>query len=246
MRPHISFDAYADTYAAGRAAAPWVLAPLREAVAALPLDGAVVEIGCGTGNYVIALAAALPERRYFGFDVAQAMVQLAQRRRPSVCFVIGQAGAAFPFKSAAFAFAFAVDVVHHVQDLDGFFAEAARVLVPGGRMMIVTDSEDDIRERSLTRCFPETLESELGRYPTLAALEAAAAASGLSLCGRDAAEGRIPLTAEFVAGLEGKCFSALRLISDQAHGRGLARAREALKGRADWESRYTLLSFEKA
>ena len=112
--------------------------------------------------------------------------------------------------------------------------------------MIATDSADDIRARSLTRYFPETLKSELGRYPSIAALEATAAAAGLALSHRAAAEGRIPLTAAFIAGLEGKCFSALRLIPDEAHRRGLARAREALEGGAAWESRYTLLGFEKA
>jgi SAM-dependent methyltransferase len=64
------YDPIAETYAAHRWPLPWILAPLAERVAGLPPAAVVVVAGCGTGDYTGALLEAHPDRRYFGFDIA--------------------------------------------------------------------------------------------------------------------------------------------------------------------------------
>ena len=158
-------DGYAPMYAWARWAVPWVLHPLVQSADALPAGAAVLEIECGTGNYICALLDSRRDLAYFGFDISEPMLHEARSRGSPVAFVPGDAGKRFPFPDQTFRLAFAVDVIHHIYDLSRFFDEANRILVPGGQLVIVTDAECTLKRRSLTRFFPETLPIDLARYP---------------------------------------------------------------------------------
>ena len=155
MGEPMNYDTYAEHYAYAREAVPWVVAPLLQAVRQLPTPATVVEIGCGTGNYLLALAEALPEQTYQGFDLSVGMLKVAQARSTRVAFTQGNADEHFPYPDRGCHLAFAVDVIHHVTALDVFFRETARVLTAGGVLLLVTDSDQDLRTRSLTQYFPD-------------------------------------------------------------------------------------------
>ena len=71
--------------------------------------------------------------------------------------------ATWPYADHSADLVFNVDVIHYINDLSVFFQEGRRVLKPGSKLLIATDSEDDLRHRSLTLFFPEILEHELAR-----------------------------------------------------------------------------------
>jgi SAM-dependent methyltransferase len=237
------YDAYAPTYAWTRWALPWVVAPLARIVGALPFDAAVLEIGCGTGNYICALASFRQELTFAGFDLSEAMLREARSRGSNVTFVRGDAATEFPFPSASAGLAFAVDVVHHVSDLSVFFAEACRVLLPGGFLVVVTDSEGTLTRRSLTGFFPEVLAIERTRYPALARLHQQAHGVGLQLASQEQAVGRIPLSGEFLDSLEAKCASAMRIITADQHAAGMTRVRAAAARGEHWLSCYEVVCY---
>jgi hypothetical protein len=133
--------------------------------------------------------------------------------------------------------------VHHLADLHRFFAEVQRVLVPGGTMFIATDSEGTLRRRSLTVFFPEILQVELNRYPTITQLHAGATAAKLLCTSESKVEGRIPLDHAYIAKLDAKCASSLRLITPDAHAAGMARVRAAAERGEQWLSCYDLLAY---
>ncbi len=100
------------------------LAALKKAV---PGRGRGLEIGVGTGRF-----ASLLSIRY-GLDPSPAM--LAQARRRGIRAVRGY-GQALPFHDRSFDLALIVFVIEFVEDLEGFLAEAARVLKDRGRLVI--------------------------------------------------------------------------------------------------------------
>ncbi len=240
----MDYDDYAESYAHTRWAVPWIVGPLIAEARRLQRDSTIVEIGCGTGNYVIALSEALPHYAYEGFDRSEEMLAVARQRCGQIAFASGDAEVRFPYSDEYCDLAFVVDVIHHIEKVDVFFQEVARVLKPGGKLLIVTDSADNIRNRSLTRYFPETLDVEFARYPSLERLHRAAGDAGLTLSGTQAAEGSTEFDDSFVAKLEEKCSSALRLISSEAHQEGMERVRHAQRKGETWFSCYTVLKYE--
>jgi SAM-dependent methyltransferase len=239
MGEPMNYDTYAEHYAYAREAVPWIVTPLVRAVRQLPAKATVVEIGCGTGNYIVALADALPDYVYKGFDLSLGMLEVAQARSTRVVFAQGNADVHFPYPDGCCHLAFAVDVIHHIAAPDVFFREAARVLTVGGVLLIITDSEDNLRTRSLTQYFPDVLAADLRRYPPLQTLHRA----GLPVRQVEAAEGTIALDDAFIAKLEAKCSSGMRLISPEAHRQGMERVRQARACGEQWRSCYTVITY---
>jgi cyclopropane fatty-acyl-phospholipid synthase-like methyltransferase len=136
-----------------------------------------------------------------------------------------------------------VDVIHHITDLHAFFSEARRVLQTRGNLLLVTDSEETLRQRSLTRFFPQVMSVELARYPPIADLHRIAAECGLQLQGEEPAEGNVLLTDQFVRSLEAKCSSAVRLLAQSDFEAGMARVRVAQSRGETWRSCYVVLRY---
>jgi SAM-dependent methyltransferase len=238
----MDYGSYASTYATARWAMPWIVRPLLERVERAADGARILEIGCGTGNYLEALRDAAPERRYTGLDRSfEMLVQATRRGRGG--YASADADRCLPLRSGAFALAFLVDVLHHLTEYRTFFSEVARVLEPSGAFVAVTDSDENIRKRSLTRFFPEVLDVERRRYPSLEQLDAAAAPAGLRRVRTELAEGYVELDDAFLAKLEAKCSSAMRLIPDACHRRGMDRVRAARQRGERWLSSYSVLTY---
>jgi SAM-dependent methyltransferase len=150
-------------------------------------------------------------------------------------------GEALDFPAASFDLVFTVDVIHHVDDRFGYFREAARVLRPGGRVCTVTDSEWIIRNRQpLSAYFPETVDVDLNRYPTLTELAAAMQDAGLV----QVADETVELVGKLIdiGPFREKAYSCLRLIPEDAFQRGIARMEDDLRREPiAWIPRYCLM-----
>lgn len=239
----IDYEEYAPTYAWSRFAVPWVLDPLSSLVSEAP--GRALEIGCGTGNYVRALSDLAEESTFFGVDLTFDMLREANSFGARVHWTCGDASTAMPFLDQTFHVAFAVDVIHHIEDISCFFVETHRILKPGGKLLIFTDSEQTLRRRSLTRFFPEILSKELARYPKIIQLHVEAERAGLVLVGQEQASGYIPLDETFARALAAKCSSAMRLITAAEHAAGMSRVEAARAEGEQWFSCYDVLQYAR-
>ena len=107
---------------------------------------ALLDIGCGIGRLLTALAPRV--RTAAGIDVSLEMVKAARRRcagLANVSVVKGSGAGLEEFEDGAFDTAIAVDSFPYLRQsgyelVERFFAESARVLTPGGRLVILNYS----------------------------------------------------------------------------------------------------------
>ena len=109
----------------------------------------VVDMGCGTGRAIQALASTGPAHTQFiGIDPAENMCQIAaQKTRANPCIHIKQgAFEKIPLDSASVDYLYSILAFHWVTDLQASVAEIARVLQPGGQMDLFFIGRDNGRE----------------------------------------------------------------------------------------------------
>src|SRR5579875_610697 len=97
----------------------------------LPPGSSVLDLGCAFGFGTKMLA-----RRYraYGHDLSAGYIERARRSVPAT-FTVGAADAV-PYPDASFDGILLLDVLEHVPDERSVLAEVARLLRPGGRLVL--------------------------------------------------------------------------------------------------------------
>jgi len=234
----IEYDAIAKTYASYRDASPAVIRHIRRHTEKWkPRE--ILEIGCGTADHLGALSAAWGAQGH-GFDFSAGMLEEGNRKNPGLCLQQGDASAAYPYAEQSFEFEFSINVIHYIKDLSCYFSEAWRVLKAGGALLTLTDSEEDIRCRSMSRYFPETVANELQRYPSIASIRQSMRAAGFKSIRITHMQRGYTLTGEHLEKFRNKAYSCLRLIPEEAFQAGMERATlEIATGHARGHEVYT-------
>jgi SAM-dependent methyltransferase len=116
---------------------------LRALVGLLPASWVVGDLGCGTGAMLNLLAPHVA--RVIGVDASEKMLAAARARTAALDNVDLRAGSleALPVDAAALDAATMVLVLHHLPTPAAALGEAARVLKPGGRLLIVDMAPHD-------------------------------------------------------------------------------------------------------
>jgi SAM-dependent methyltransferase len=159
----------------------------QRAIAALDLrlSDHVLDIGCGHGRSLGALAA--HARSAVGVDPSDLMAEIAVTRNRTLVKagrvkVMIASAAELPLTDSVFDKALCVHVIYFWKDLQASFREIARVLKPGGRLALVFRTDADI---AAVEAFPADVYAFRPRADVIAALRAAgfdigeAAAKGL-------------------------------------------------------------------
>lgn len=196
----------------------------------------VLEVGCGTGNYITAIDEMFG-CRCWGVDLSEAMLAHAKAQSDRVIFQEGDA-ARLGLADGEIDFLYSVDAIHHFGDPAEFFREAYRVLKLGGRLCTMTHSEELIRNSPfLSRYFPETVAPNLARYPRIEDLHVWIRAAGFSALSETVVAQAAELADSSL--YASKANSSLHLISNDAHRRGLASMeRDLNKGPIRGKRRY--------
>jgi ubiquinone/menaquinone biosynthesis C-methylase UbiE len=154
------YDKIGATYDATRRAEPEILNVLAELLD-LKQGASVLDIGCGTANYT----AALGERGYemLGLDRSGLMLRTARAKGADLP-LIGADAANLPFPNRSFDGAICTLAIHHFDDLEASFAEAARVL-DRGRLVIFTALPEQIKRYWLSAYFPQMMAEAADTMP---------------------------------------------------------------------------------
>ena len=97
----------------------------------------ILDAGCGNGWFAANLAKA--GYRVVAIDVSTKAVDIARQTYPQIefhCSPLDQNG--WPFEDASFDAIVSTEVIEHIYDVERMFSEMARVLCPGGYVMLTT------------------------------------------------------------------------------------------------------------
>jgi ubiquinone/menaquinone biosynthesis C-methylase UbiE len=199
----------------------------------------VLELGCGSGNYICALQSQIGCSAW-GLDPSRDMLIQAQSQGQDVTWTCAPAENT-GLNNIQFDFIFNVDAVHHFQDRVRVFSEINRLLSKSGTICIATDSEEIIRNRTpLSLYWPETVEIELARYPRMETLETELRETGFADFRQEEVRAAKPFSD--LTPYRTKVFSCLRLLPEDVFQRGLERLEKDLtNGPIQSVSRYRLL-----
>jgi ubiquinone/menaquinone biosynthesis C-methylase UbiE len=234
----LDYDVLAREYAQHRRAHPEVVRGLI-AAGGLHSGSQVLDVGCGTGNYSVALENTVG-CSCWGVDPSEKMLVESVRHMRHARLNRGIAEQ-LAYPDGFFDLAFSVDVIHHVDDVQSFFREGHRVLANRGRICTVTDSEEIIRHRQpLSAYFPDIVALELKRYPRVSLLREAMRVAGFTSLQDELVE--LAYMTSDIQIYRDRAFSSLHLLTDEAYEQGLCRMERDLRsGPIAVVSRYLLL-----
>lgn len=117
--------------------APWIIAKGPESI--------VLDLGCGHGWYGIYLVEKFEFKgELFGVDVSpfniNTYIKALTDKKIRNIHPFTSTAEALPFADSMFDLVFSTEVLEHVQSPENFFKSAARVLKPGGELIITTPS----------------------------------------------------------------------------------------------------------
>ncbi len=138
-------------------------------------DGLYIDIGCGTGNYTIALA----DRglNFYGAEPSEKMLNIARSRYGSVNWFLGQAEQ-IPLDGNLFDGAIATLTIHHWTDIKKALKEIHRVLKKDAKMVFFTATPEQMKGYWLNHYFPKMLEDSILQMPSFNMINDALAEAG--------------------------------------------------------------------
>jgi ubiquinone/menaquinone biosynthesis C-methylase UbiE len=188
----------------------------------------VLDVGCGTGRFLAQLAQVA---KAWGVDASPEMLEVARTRAGVAGLKLGTAEQ-LPFKDGWFERA-TMWLVAHLLDRPRAFAEAARVLEPGGRFAVATFDPSYFDEFWLNELFPSMETADRERFPTGDELTAELALFEEVRLIRLSQTGS--LTREVaLERIRGKHISTFDLIDEEEYRAGLQRAERELPERVDY------------
>lgn len=157
------YDTIGTGYNITRHADPYITARLLHHLQPTP-DKLYLDIGCGTGNYTIALA----EKgfRFVGVEPSEQMLTEGRARNDTIVWLQGTAEQ-IPAEDKVFRGGIGTLTIHHWTDLKKAFAEIDRVLSYNSKFVLFTSTPEQMKRYWLNHYFPKMLQSSIVQMPSL-------------------------------------------------------------------------------
>ncbi len=131
-------------------------------------DKSYLDIGCGTGNYTIALANKGADLT--GVEPSASMLDIARKHKGNLKWLQGYAEQ-IPADDNSFDGVIATLTIHHWRNLNLALKEINRVIKPGGTVVFFTATPLQMQGYWLNYYFPEMMKASILQMPSLAAIE---------------------------------------------------------------------------
>ena len=127
-----------------------------------------LDIGCGTGNYTIALAN--KGLNFIGVEPSTKMLEIAKSKSEKIDWKIGSAEN-IPAENESIENVIATLTIHHWTDLNKAMKEIYRILKPKGKLIIFTSTPNQMENYWLNNYFPKMMEKSIQQMPSIQKIE---------------------------------------------------------------------------
>jgi len=134
-----------------------------------------LDIGCGTGNYTIALSNL--GINFTGVEPSEIMLEAARSAGKHVNWLAGTAEQ-IPAKDGSFNGVMATLTIHHWKNIGLAFKEIYRVTETNGKFVLFTATPKQMQGYWLNHYFPNMLQSSINQMPGLESIETELANAG--------------------------------------------------------------------
>lgn len=107
----------------------------------LRLDGALLDLGCHSGDLTNVLSLATNVKIY-GIDISEKSIAFARQRFPHINFSVQDFPDQKQFADSSFAAVTAFDVMEHIPNTPTVLSEIKRLLAPGGYFIMAIPNEN--------------------------------------------------------------------------------------------------------
>lgn len=199
----------------------------------------VLDLGCGTGRLSKELAEG-GVAKVWGVDASQEMLAVARQNVPDGVGLKEGRAEQLPFRDAWFD-RVVVWLVCHLVDRPAAFREVARVLVPEGRLAVVTFDTRHFERYWLNRFFPRIQEIDLARFPSEEQLcgELAGAGFGSVRFERLSQHASLPRETALER-IRGRHISTFDLLDEDEIREGTARAERELPDPIEYDQEWLI------
>jgi len=179
--PDILYNTIGLGYNSTRQADPFLAGRLYELL--MPKAGGLfLDIGCGTGNYTIALADKCLE--FYGLDPSEKMLDIASSKNSKINWLLGHAEN-IPADSDLFDGVIATLTIHHWKNFEKSLIEINRVLMENGNIVFFTSTPEQMNGYWLNHYFPKMLEDSIVQMPSFKTIKTALDNSGFQITGTE-------------------------------------------------------------
>ena len=140
--------------------------------------GIYLDIGCGTGNYTIALQNKGLEM--WGIDPSSKMLETATAKSDTCQWALGRAEN-IPVVDNFFEGITGILTLHHWKNFTAAFKELYRVLKPGGKMVFFSSTPQQMENYWLNHYFRAMLQDSIEQMPSYETIAAAAGKAGFTM-----------------------------------------------------------------
>lgn len=185
----------------------------------------LLEIGCGTGQWLSELAKAGYD--IVGLDPSRNMLRTAMEKSRQPVLIQGRAESV-PFGTGTLDRLFCINAFHHFSQQERFMTEARRVLRNGGGILIIgLDPHTGLDHWWIYDYFPQVIDIDKRRYPSAISLRRSMQENGFINCSTIEALHRpvkVSARSALQSGrLEKATTSQLTVLTDEEYNAGLSR-----------------------
>lgn len=115
--------------------------------------GHILDVGCGYGYGTKQMATAHPDKQFVAIDVDAQVISYAKAHNalPNITYIVMSA-TALDLPDNTYTTIISVENIEHIDDVQAYAHELARVLIPGGNLFLTTPNDDRLPHRVQRIC----------------------------------------------------------------------------------------------